>query len=339
MRWIYAPVSRSMPLAMPTSPAPPIPIFSRCWRLCRRNLLGSTNAFVAKLNAAGSALVYSTYLGGSNIDNATAIAVDSTGDGLCNGRHRFDRFSNHPGGGPECTEGSIQRFRRQALGDGERFGVLHADRRFGFRCWNVDRNRRRRAQPSLAVIHRRSTFPPSTRSKRFRECSTLSARYWIPNGVSLVFSSYFGGSGDDRGYAVVAAPVNEMVLAGITSSANFPVVSGVQAALSVAPDAFIMEVAYIAIAGIPAANSVSPSSGSGTSQTFALQYSDTAGAENLQQMSVYFNATLANPAINSCQLYYNLSTNQLNLLNDAGTAGQAATLGTAAHVSRTASAR
>jgi hypothetical protein len=37
-------------------------------------------AFVAKLNAAGSALVYSTYLGGSTEDNALGIAVDSSGN-------------------------------------------------------------------------------------------------------------------------------------------------------------------------------------------------------------------------------------------------------------------
>jgi uncharacterized protein (TIGR03437 family) len=41
---------------------------------------GSTNdAFVSKINAAGTALIYSTYLGGSNYDSAAGIAVDSTG--------------------------------------------------------------------------------------------------------------------------------------------------------------------------------------------------------------------------------------------------------------------
>jgi hypothetical protein len=40
----------------------------------------STDAFVTKLTAAGSALVYSTYLGGNGGDNALAIAVDSRGE-------------------------------------------------------------------------------------------------------------------------------------------------------------------------------------------------------------------------------------------------------------------
>jgi imidazole glycerol phosphate synthase subunit HisF len=73
--------------------------------------------------------------------------------------------------------------------------------------------------------------------------------------------------------------------------------------------------------------SVTPNSGSGTSQTFAFQYSDTAGAANLQQVWVYFNATLANPANNACMLRYTASTNQINLLNDNSTAWPSATLG------------
>src|SRR5262249_3321829 len=40
---------------------------------------GSGDAFVAKLNAAGNALVYSTYLGGSDLDQGNGIAVDGTG--------------------------------------------------------------------------------------------------------------------------------------------------------------------------------------------------------------------------------------------------------------------
>ena len=43
-------------------------------------LKGASSAFVAKLNPAGSALVYSTYLGGSAADNGSAIAVDGAGN-------------------------------------------------------------------------------------------------------------------------------------------------------------------------------------------------------------------------------------------------------------------
>jgi Beta-propeller repeat len=49
------------------------------------NLGGGDDAFVSKLNPAGSALVYSTYLGGSSVDYATGIAVDFAGNAYVTG--------------------------------------------------------------------------------------------------------------------------------------------------------------------------------------------------------------------------------------------------------------
>lgn len=46
---------------------------------------GGWDAFVAKLSAAGSELVYSTYLGGSSTDYAYSIAVDSVGSAYVTG--------------------------------------------------------------------------------------------------------------------------------------------------------------------------------------------------------------------------------------------------------------
>jgi uncharacterized protein (TIGR03437 family) len=52
-----------------------------------------TDAFVTKLNPSGTALVYSTFLGGSNDDDGQGIAVDSVGDAYVTG---FTRSSNFP---------------------------------------------------------------------------------------------------------------------------------------------------------------------------------------------------------------------------------------------------
>src|SRR5262249_6777269 len=41
---------------------------------------GNGDAFVAKLNVSGTALLYSTYLGGTNVDQTYNIAVDGSGN-------------------------------------------------------------------------------------------------------------------------------------------------------------------------------------------------------------------------------------------------------------------
>jgi hypothetical protein len=46
---------------------------------------GDFDAFVAKLNAAGTALVYSTYLGGNGFDQGNGIAVDAVGNAYVTG--------------------------------------------------------------------------------------------------------------------------------------------------------------------------------------------------------------------------------------------------------------
>ena len=82
-------------------------------------------------------------------------------------------------------------------------------------------------------------------------------------------------------------------------------------------------------AGVPTAVSVTPNSGSIASQSFALQFSDTAGAASLQTVWVYFSATIADPASNSCLLYYNVAANAINLAQNDGTTWVTASPGAA----------
>src|SRR5207244_2051920 len=52
----------------------------------------SGDAFVAGLNASGSALVYSTYLGGGSDDTGIAIAVDFSGNAYVAGATHSEDF-------------------------------------------------------------------------------------------------------------------------------------------------------------------------------------------------------------------------------------------------------
>jgi len=69
---------------------------------------GQSDVFVTKLNAAGTALVYSTYLGGSGGEAAVGIAVDQAGQAYVTGG------TSTPGSGFPGTAGSLPRARLMA---------------------------------------------------------------------------------------------------------------------------------------------------------------------------------------------------------------------------------
>jgi len=57
-----------------------------------QSLKGIENAFVTKISSDGSALLYSTFLGGTGVDYATAIAVDASGSVYLTGRTLSTNF-------------------------------------------------------------------------------------------------------------------------------------------------------------------------------------------------------------------------------------------------------
>ena len=66
------------------------------------------DAFVTKLNSSGSALVYSSYLGGNDHDFANGIAVDSAGNAYVTGDTRSTDFPTTPGSfQPATVEGLL----------------------------------------------------------------------------------------------------------------------------------------------------------------------------------------------------------------------------------------
>jgi hypothetical protein len=63
----------------------------------------SIDAFVTKLNPTGSALIFSTYLGGNNVDKALGVALDSAGGVFVTGSTSSSNFPVV--GGPQSTYG------------------------------------------------------------------------------------------------------------------------------------------------------------------------------------------------------------------------------------------
>src|SRR4030095_2610509 len=64
---------------------------------------GETDAFVAKINAAGTALVYAGYLGGSGSDFGNGIAVDTAGNAYVTGNTDSSQTTFPEKGGPDLT--------------------------------------------------------------------------------------------------------------------------------------------------------------------------------------------------------------------------------------------
>jgi hypothetical protein len=122
---------------------------------------GAKDAFVAKLNSSGSALVFSTYLGGSGSENAGSIAMDDTGN--C-----------YVGGDTTSTNFPVQAAYQSSL-----------------------------SGPQDAFLAK-----------------------FAPTGARL-YSTFFGGSGSDRALSLAVDSAAQPVLAGTTDSINLPVTSGV----------------------------------------------------------------------------------------------------------------
>jgi Beta-propeller repeat len=55
------------------------------------------SGFVTELNSTGSALVYSTYLGGADADNVNGITLDSSNDAYLTGATASSDFPTTPG--------------------------------------------------------------------------------------------------------------------------------------------------------------------------------------------------------------------------------------------------
>jgi hypothetical protein len=70
---------------------------------------GGSNAFIAKLNPTGTALIYSTYLGGSGGDYGNAITVDAAGDAYVAGQTASANFP--------VTTGALQTTNKGAAKD------------------------------------------------------------------------------------------------------------------------------------------------------------------------------------------------------------------------------
>jgi hypothetical protein len=189
------------------------------------------NAFVTKLNPEGSALVYSTYLGGSAEDYGNGIAVDSAGSAYVTG---FAQSHNFPTLNPyqSLMLGANNAFVTKFNADGS--ALVYSTYLGGDSASQGN---------SIAIDAFGNAYVTgSTTSNNFplveatqtscQGCSSYSSAFvaqFNATGSALLFSTYLGGSNQTVGYGIAVDPSGDAHVAGLTSSANFPTVAPYQA--------------------------------------------------------------------------------------------------------------
>ena len=193
---------------------------------------GGWDSFVAKLRADGTALLYSSYLGGSSEENATGIAVDRTGAAYVTGN---TQSANFPVKNPfqPTRKGDIDAYVTKVSPAGALAYSTFLGGEAGETGYAIA------ARDGRAVVTGDTTsFTFPTKEAFQPACAPSAAVCWdvfvtklSASGTSLVYSTYLGGNDQeyiDRGFAVAVGRGGDAFVTGMTGSPNFPVASAYQ---------------------------------------------------------------------------------------------------------------
>jgi Beta-propeller repeat len=209
---------------------------------------GNYVPFVVKINAAGTGIVYSTYLGGSVADFALAIAVDAAGNAYLAGATASPDFPGVSASSIQPTlGGNYDAFvvKINPAGNGIVYstflGGTGMDVAYGIA---VD-------SPGNAYVTGSTAsdgFPGVKGSSlQFSNAGGYSDAFLAKidaAGTAIVYATYLGGIGEDIAYAIAVDAGGNAYLTGDTWSAAFPGISGgsIQPAIGGAPDAFVTKI-------------------------------------------------------------------------------------------------
>ena len=199
---------------------------------------GSVDTFVAELNDTGTALVYSTYLGGSGSDDGRGIAVDARGNAHVTGATTSTNFPTTPGA-LQPTKGST----RAWVAELNPTGALVYSTYFGGDSSALSN--------AIAVDGAFNTYLTGG-SASLTFPTTVGAFQTTPGGqtdafvaklndtgTALVYSTYLGGSSSDVGNGIAVDSAGNAYVTGATGSTNFPVSANAYLSTNSSYDAFV----------------------------------------------------------------------------------------------------
>jgi hypothetical protein len=211
---------------------------------------GSYDAFVSELNPTGTALVYSTYLGGSSSDYANGVGVDSSGNTYVTGTTCSTDFPITPGafqtsyGGGNCTIGDAFVTKLNPNGSALAYSTYLGGSSYeiGFSI-AVDTSGNAYVTGDTCS----TDFPTTPGAFQTRYggdgggCTFGDAfvTKLNPTGSALVYSTYLGGNSYDTGFAIAMDSSGNAYVTGFTDSTNFPTMNPLQGSNAGLGDAFV----------------------------------------------------------------------------------------------------
>ncbi|MFX0092502.1 MAG: SBBP repeat-containing protein [Candidatus Hodarchaeota archaeon] len=183
-------------------------------------------------------LAYSTYLGGSSNEDVTELVLDATGNIIVAGTTSSIDFPTAQAFQGSSSGGS-DAFIAKISGDGQT--LLFAtylggsDEEFLFSI-DIDSADNIVITGSTASSDYpiQNAFQNSKKGVWDQFITKIS-----PDGRSLIFSTFFGGSNDERGGGVAFDSAGNILVSGITSSSDFPILNAYQAVFAGVYDTFI----------------------------------------------------------------------------------------------------
>ncbi len=207
---------------------------------------GNDDAFVSKLNATGSALVYSTYLGGSDGEGGSDIAVDAAGNAYVTGYTYSSNFPTTPGAFQTAYGGNVDAFVSKLNASGSAlvyFTYLGGSNDDTGRGIAVD------AAGNAYVTGDAESANFPTTAGAFQSTFSGGGIFSFGDafvsklhatGSALVYSTYLGGSEADEGVGIAIDASGNAYVTGVTSSSNFPITADAfQATFGGIYDAFV----------------------------------------------------------------------------------------------------
>ena len=206
------------------------------------------DAFVAKLNAAGTEIVYATYLGGSEFDGARGVAVDDTGNAYLAGATDSPDFPTTPGAfqpdGPEVDE-NYEAFVVKLDADGS--ALLYSTLLGGESDdWGFSLAVDNEGNAHVTGITGSTDFPLlNAIQPGFGSDDLLGFDAFVTklnaDGSELLYSTYLGGAGIEIGYGIAVDSDGNTYVVGETDSTDFPTMGALQAANAGLSDGFVVK--------------------------------------------------------------------------------------------------